>query len=806
MSGDVLTFLLTDVEGSTRQWEEFPDAMGEAIAVHDQLIGTTVGAHHGRVIKERGEGDSIFAVFVHPADAIAAAATLQQAIAAAAWPSSISMSVRIGIHSGPATVRDGDYYGPTVNLCARLRASASGGQIVVSEAAASPTSGRLPEGIALRDLGEHRLRDIASRVRVFQVEARGLPSTFPPLRTLDTPTNLPSALTDLVGRDEELARGQGLLADARLVTIVGPGGSGKTRFALQLAATALASFPDGVFFAPLAPLRDHALVTSTIAQVLGVREVSGRSLMDRLLEALAAKVTLLVLDNFEHVIDAAPVVAQLLASCPRMRVLATSTRLLRVRGERELPLGPLPLEGTTDEPAPAVALFLERAAAADPAFEESPEQLAAAIAICRRLDGIPLAIELAAARVRLHRPTELLVRLDRGLASLAGGARDLPERQRTMRSSIAWTADLLSEGARVLLRRVGAFAGGFTLGSAEAVCALDGLDVEGAMGELVESSLIQRETSDRFAMLRLIREFALERLAEAGEATAVRRRHAARYVALAERTAPRVTSHQRREALATFAADREDMRAALDTAAAEDHELEARLAVALTWVWYQEGAFSEGIDRLEAALHHQQRPTLARAYVLFGLGMLRYYRGDTAAASALSQARELFRELGNARGSVLSAVWLANSAVDRSDPRARDIAAEAREAAAQVDDPWVVALASVYSGIATALVSPDLGAARRSLEEGVALAGPDGDPWLLSAALYYLGVIDMRRGALDAARIAIERSLAMFKDIGDRWRVGVALDALARLAERQGEPERAAALRAEAEVVRRELR
>ncbi|MDQ4075234.1 MAG: adenylate/guanylate cyclase domain-containing protein, partial [Chloroflexota bacterium] len=483
-----VTFFFTDVAGSTALWDQDPAGMREAMRRHDALVEAMVVAHGGQVVRPRGEGDSRFAVFVHASDAVAAASALQQALHAEPWPLSAPLRVRLALHSGEADLRAGDYYGSEVNRCARLRSLAHPGQALLSLTTAQLARDSLPEGVILKDLGVHRLRDLSQPEHVFQLIVPGLEEDFPPLLSLASrPNNLPVLPTSLIGREQEVATLTSWLAgeDVRLVTVTGPGGMGKTRLSMQVAAELLDNFPDGVFFVALAPISDPVLVLPTIAQTLHLQEQGTEPLLATLKAYLRDKQLLLLLDNFEQVVEAAPLVAELLATASRLKVLVTSREGLQLRGERRFPLPPLALPDlpshsctsrelvvTLSESA-AVTLFVERAQAAKPTFTLTPDNALAVVDICRHLDGLPLAIELAAARIKLFTPQALLVRLTAttggALQLLRGGARDLPTRHQTLRDTIAWSYHLLHPAEQALFRRLAVFASGFTLEAAEAV-------------------------------------------------------------------------------------------------------------------------------------------------------------------------------------------------------------------------------------------------------------------------------------------------------------------------------------------------
>jgi class 3 adenylate cyclase len=480
-SGTV-TFLFTDIEGSTALWERDSAAMQRAVERHLAILRDAIAAHDGVLFKTIG--DAVQAAFGTASQALAAAIVAQAALQAEPWPDPPGpLRVRMALHAGVAEPVAGDYLAPSLNRLARLLAAGHGGQILVTEVVRRLLEGPHPAQATFRSLGEHRLRDLLEPEEVFQVVAPGLEQRFPPLRSLPShPTNLAAPATPLIGRDAEIGEILRLLeGEARLLTITGPGGTGKTRLALEVAAEALSRFPDGVYFVDLSPLRDPVYVTPTIAGVLGVREAASEPLRDTLARYLAQRRLLLVLDNCEHVLEAAFDIVALLAAAPHLAILATSREPLHVQAEQEYPLAPLPLPAAQSEAdlatlsrIPSVALFVARAQAIDSRFALTAENAVAVAAICRRLDGLPLAIELAAARVRLLPPAALLARLERRLAILTGGARDLPARQRTLRDTIAWSHELLTPEEQLLFRRLAVFVGGFTLEGAESVGGSEG--------------------------------------------------------------------------------------------------------------------------------------------------------------------------------------------------------------------------------------------------------------------------------------------------------------------------------------------
>lgn len=542
-----LTLLFTDIEGSTRSWERHRAAMAVALERHDVLLREAIRSCGGRVFKT--VGDAFCVVFDRPADALSAALAGQRLLRAEDWSAFgtdfPTLRVRMALHSGQPQERDQDFFGPDVNRVARLMACGHGGQILVSETTAEMVRAELPADIQLRDMGVRRLKDLRRPERVFQVLAPDLPEDFPALATLDArPNNLPVQLTSLVGREQDVTDlARQLRADdgPRLMTLTGPGGTGKTRLALQVAAELLDDFDHGVWFVDLAPLTDPELVVTSISQALSVEERPDRDPLSTLLDWVAGRQLLLVLDNFERLLASAPRVAELLAGAPGVKALVTSREALRLRGERIVRVQPLPVPALGSvEPLEtllqfdAVVLFLQRAGDADPTFAVTGDSAPAIAEVCARLDGLPLAIELAAARVRSMAVPEILSRLDQSLRLLTKGARDLPERHRTIRAAIAWSCELLEPEEQALFRRLAVFAGGCSLAAAEAICDPDGalgLDVADGLASLVEKSLAQRTDSagdtSRYRMLETVLEFAGEALEASGDADALRGRHAA---------------------------------------------------------------------------------------------------------------------------------------------------------------------------------------------------------------------------------------------------------------------------------------
>jgi predicted ATPase/class 3 adenylate cyclase/DNA-binding NarL/FixJ family response regulator len=803
----IVTFLFTDIEGSTRRWETEPAAMRKALDLHDRAVRAAVEAHAGHVF--RTMGDAFCAVFASAPDAVSAALAAQLALRRQAWETAEPVRVRMAIHSGEAEPHEGDYLGACLNRIGRMLAASHGGQTLLSGVARELVSERLPPDAALTGLGEHRLKDLQRPEHIFQLNHPDLPSQFPPPRTLATrPNNLPLQRTALVGREREIATLVARLRDpdVRLLTLTGPGGTGKTRLALHVAAEALDDFEDGCFFVDLAPLADANLVLATVASALGVREGGGRPLLDALRAHLADRHLLLLLDNFEHVIAVAPVLADLLAGCAGLKVLVTSREVLRLYGEHDVAVAPLALPELRSQPTPeelgrneAVRLFAERARAANPGFALTEQNAAAVAEICRRLDGLPLAIELAAARVRLLPPQTLVARLDafgsragQRLPLLTGGPRDLPARQQTLRAAIVWSHDLLDSAEQALLRRLAVFLGGCTLGAAEAIA--DQPDALARLGALEEKSLLrvveQPSGEPRVAMLETIREYGLERLAELGEVEAVRRLHAAYYLAVAEAAGPGLNGAGQPAALAALEREHDNLRAALrGSLDGGERETAVRLGGALARFWLLRGHWDEGRRWLEEMLAGESAvaaPAWAKA--LHGAALLAHYQGDLRRAATLSgESLAIFRQLGDKAGAAAAIHTLAQVARNGGDYHASAAMFEENIALArEAGDAHALAAAIGYLGMVRHLQA-DPASARERMEEALAIWTGLGDSWSVATACQSLGWIASSTGDTGRARGLLDRALALFEGLGDRRGVAKVRWGFADAALREGD-------------------
>src|SRR5438874_8673756 len=638
-----MTFLFTDVEGSTRAWEAHPAETQTALKRHDEIVAREIEAYNGALILERGEGDSVFAIYARAADAVAAAVEIQRALRAETWPAEVPMRVRMAIHTGEAGA---DYRGPHVNRAARLRAIAHGEQILISGVTAGILRDALPAGASLIDLGRHRLRDLSELEHVFQLAHPELRIDFPPLKSLTNfRQNLPTQLTSFIGRVGEQKTVQALIEKHRVVTLVGAGGCGKTRLAIQVGAADQENFRDGVRFVHLAPLSGAGLVIDAIAAALKIE--ASLNAIDALVRALEGTQTLVILDNCEHLLaECAEAVSALLRAAGDVRVLATSRESLGLAGEMMWRVPPLSLpdgERSPDEvvKCEAVQLFVDRATAARAEFSLTSSNTAAVVEICRILEGLPLAIELAAARAKTLTPQDIRSRLSDRFRLLTGGR----GRHQTLRSTIDWSYDLLPENERALFRRLSVFAGGFDLQAMEAICG-DSLDT---IEHLVDKSLVVVEQlSDerlRYRLLETLRHYAAERVVEAGEEEDARERHFTYYLDVAERTYARRIEDEA-ASLALLDADHDDFRAALRWARARPCDL-LRLASVLGWFWHLRSYYREGRAWLEEALSvnaDDRSPDAARA--LWALSMILSWSGDVGARRLADRSLELWQENG----------------------------------------------------------------------------------------------------------------------------------------------------------------
>jgi predicted ATPase/class 3 adenylate cyclase len=823
-SGTV-TFLFTDIEGSTTLWERDRVAMAAAVDRHLAALDTAIASHGG--VHFKTVGDAIQAAFPTAPSAIAAAVAAQRTLQAEQWSDPPGpLQVRMALHAGEAVPRDGDYLAAPLNRLARLLAIGHGTQILLTEVVERLGAGSLPVEVSLRPLGTHRLRDLQEPEEVFQVVASGLPDQFPPLQSLPRHlTNLATPPTALIGRELEIASVLRLFETAglRLVTLTGPGGTGKTRLAQEIGAGALDRYPDGVFFVDLSPLTDPGLVLPTIAATLGVREVLGQPVFQTLSGFFADKRLLLLLDNCERILAAAPDVATLLAASPTVSILATSRAALHIRGEHEVPVLPLPLPAADHLPSlnelaqvPAVALFVDLASATRPDFALSADNAAAVAAICRRLDGLPLAIELAAARIKVLPPAALLARLEQRLPLLTGGGRDLPSRQRTMRDTIAWSYDLLSPEEQALCRRFAVFAGGFTLEAAEAVAVPDAaLPVLDGVVALVEQSLLQQmpgsDAEPRYQMLETVREYGLERLAAARDEDEARERHARHFLKLAERRVRGIQILMDLQSLTQLAPEQDNARLAL-TWFDEHDEVDAllRLSSLLYGLWLAQGRYREGLGWLARGLEKSNHtPSTARVQALVAAGMLAIVQGDYERAAIFShEGVALARALGDPllEGQALAIAGFLG--YHRGEyGRAEDLLDEGHRYLSQLGSHVPGALPDTGFSLLIlgniALVRGQFERAASHHEGALELFQLAGNDWGVGEAQAALGAGNYRTGAYAQAATRYAESLGRSRHLNRLFPllVGTVLHGLAGIAAATGHPDKGARLLGAAEGI-----
>ena len=815
-----VTFLFTDVEGSTRLLERLGERYHDIQDAHDAILRAAIAESGGFEVST--EGDAFFAAFPTPGGAVRAATHAQRELAARAWPDGVAVRVRMGLHTGEGILGGDNYLGLDVNRGARIAAAANGGQVLVSNPTRGLVERCLPPATRLRDLGQHRLKDLAQPERLHQVVIEGLEHDFPPPRTLDArPNNLPTQLTRFIGRGDEIATISELLGRNRLVTLTGPGGTGKTRLALEVAAHTLADFGDGVFFVDLAAVTDPKLVPATIAAALRVREEPGRALTETLGDQLRERELLLVLDNFEQVVHAAPgLLEPLLRVAPGVRMVVTSRVPLHLYGEQQFPVPPLSLPDAEHLPdledlaqLEAVALFTERAAAGKPDFRLTAANARAVAEITARLDGLPLALELAASRVKLLPPERLLARLEQRLPLLAAADRNVPERQRTVRRTIEWSYELLDAAQQRLFARLAVFVGGAELEAVEAVVnpggelGLDSLD---GLAALVDNNLVRSvEAPDgepRFVMLETIREYGLERLSDSGEERAIRRRHAEHWIEVAEQASEALAGPEQATWTRRLEDNHDNFRSALGWALESgEAELGLRLGAALQDFWRVGSHGREGVRWLGEllALPRAAGRTLVRARALIAGANLAPWIGATDAHLRFAEeGTAIYRELGDpggiAKGSE-SLGW-AQLHLGRFE-LARANLEEARELhTAQGSRPGA---ADCNLGLgALALIEGHPQQARERLQDASETFAELGDPYWIAFTELLLGQVDMLEGNDESAEKRYRRSLTTSSEHGLLMLTISVLYAFADVALRRGQPERALHLAGASDALR----
>ena len=847
-----VTFLFSDIQGSTRLLHRLGSRYARVLEEQRVVLREAVAAEGG--IEVDASGDAFFAAFPRATGAVHAAAAIQRALGAHRWPEGESLRVRMGLHTGEPNVTSAGYTGMDVHRAARICAAAHGGQVLLSETTRELVYHELPPATRLRELGEHRLKDLNRPVRLHQLVMEGIASEFPPLRTLDNrPHNLPVQPTSLVGRERAIRAVTDLLRrpEVRLVTLTGPGGTGKTRLSLQVSANLIDDFKDGVFFVPLAFTSDPSLVPSAIAQALDVRENPAVPLIEALRDRLHGRELLLLIDNFEQIMDAAPFVTDLLRMAPGINVVVTSRTVLNLSGEFEYPVPPLelPSPGKSSDAGAlsqyaAVELFIQRAKAVRPDFSITDANAPALAEICFRLDGLPLAIELAAARIKLFSPGEMLLRLSKPLDLLRGGPRDVPDRHQTLHRAIAWSYDLLEPDEQILFRRLSVFSGGCRLEAAEAVCRLSsrGIDAVEGVAALVDKSLLRPveglHGSTRFVMLETIREFGLDRLRESSEEEDVRRAHAVHFRGLAETAEPHLTAPDQAHWLDRLEDEHDNFRLALSWIGERgEADIGRRIGAAIWRFWIVRGMLVEGRRQLErlrsmgppaedrrlwikllnalgtmtqvmgdfptageilhdvlnASLEYGDRAGIASSlnnlsWVLFELGEM-----DRARALA-GEAKQLCHELGDRRGEAAAVTNLAMISQDESKlSEALALMNESMAIRREIGEKRGIA----YAAGMVAAVRANVGEyeeAERLISESLALADEIRDKQGPAYLYSIRGHMQIERNRVDDAEADFEKAMPLWKEMGAKYGIGVVTGGQGLIALARGELERAKSL------------
>jgi predicted ATPase/class 3 adenylate cyclase len=817
-----LTFLFTDIEGSTQLWEQYPEQMRVALRRHDELIEAEVLQHGGLVVRPRGEGDSRFAVFQRATDAIFAAIDIQRLLLAEPEITP-PLRVRIALHTGEADLRDGDYYGSTVNRCARLRSAAHGGQILASETTRCLVRDELPTDVSLRDLGEYTLKGLERPEHIYQPVAADLPADFPPLKTPDRiRDNLPLSLTSFIGRERDVDELEHLLWRSRLLTITGPGGAGKTRLAIQVAQNIKNSFPDGVWFIDLASLSRNSPLSQQVMNVLGVREVIGFAPEQTLIEVLNHKALLLILDNCEHLLpEIANFAENILRNATKVQILATSREKLGAAGESIWRIPPL----SSPDPRQAnnikkilqyesMRLFQERAAVVKPGFSITRENADAVANICGRLDGLPLAIELAAARVRALSVGEILRRLDDRFRLLVGSSTALP-RQQTLRALVNWSYDLLAENERVLLRRLSVFSGGWTLEAAEQVCPggdIEEWEVLDLLTGLLDKSFVIGETRnghERYRFLETIHEFSQGRLTDSNETEEFAQKHATYFLKMIVNSYGKEWGPEQIHWLAWLDEEIDNLRTALErlSQVAGDEELLLQMAGSLWRYWEIRGSFTEGRTWLETALAKGSKtPGYWHANGLAGAGHLARQQGDYDKARALhEQSLNLFRELGCKRNSARQLNALGEIAHFKGDySHAVRLHEESLSIREEIGDTEGIAVSLRQLGV----IARDRGQynhAKELLEESLKLERTLSDKLLIALSLNDLGLVTQHLCEYERAISLFEEAISLQRQLNDRLGISNSLQNLGNVAKDQGDFKRAWLLYSECLALKQEL-
>ncbi|HEX9532289.1 MAG TPA: tetratricopeptide repeat protein [bacterium] len=818
-----VTFLFTDIEGSSTLLQRLGDRRyAEVLEEHQRILRDAFAKGNGQEIDS--QGDSFLVAFSRARDAVATAVAAQQSLTEYPWPDGASLQVRMGLHTGEPISRTDRYVGLDVHRAARIGAAGYGGQILLSDAVSSLAGRDLPPGVSLRDLGNHRLKDLREPEHLLQVVHPNLPAAFPPLKSLNIlPNNLPVQLTSFIGRGHEKAEVRKLLSTTRFITLTGSGGAGKTRLALQVAAEALEEFPDGVWLVELAALTNPSLVPKAVASALGIPEPEqpGRMLTETLADALRGKSVLVVLDNCEHLVPAcAHLTTDLLGTCPNLRILATSREALGVTGETTWRVPSLSVPDLQRLPPldhiaeyEAVRLFIDRAVTSAPQFAITRDNAPAVAQVCHRLDGIPLAIELAAARVKVLAVEQIAARLEDRFRLLTGGSRTALPRQQTLRAAMDWSYDLLSEQERTVLRRLSVFAGGWTLVAAEAVCSGDGVEASAILdllAQLVDKSLVGVETKGneaRYGLLETVRQYGLDRLMESEKALIVRRKHRDWFLELVERAERELRGPRQILWLDRLENELDNLRAALEWSMKEAPAAGLRLAGELQWFCQIRGHLSEGRKWLEdTLLIASDASPPVRAKALWGVGQLSWPQGELElAGTVLRKSLTLWRELGDKRGMATALHTLGHVAENQADyGHANTHFEESLLLFRELGDKWGISWSLNCLGH-VALTQGDDSRAKPLFEESLALCRETGDKWRTAYTLRNLGNVAGMRADYQRAMSSLDEGLALSRDVKDKYSIVACQNALGKIALKLGNHERAMTLFKESLTLRRDF-
>jgi predicted ATPase/class 3 adenylate cyclase/Tfp pilus assembly protein PilF len=816
---ETFTFLFTDIEGSTKLWEAKPDAMRVALAQHDAMLRRAIEEHGGHVFKT--VGDAFCAAFPSAAHAIGAAVQAQRALKDETFIGIGSLHVRMALHTGEAQLRANDYFGPTLNRVARLLSLAYGDQILLSNTAQEMVSDELPEDCHLRDLGSHTLKDLQKPENVYQLIAEGLPQEFPALKSLDAlPNNLPRQITNFIGREQVLQEVKDLLSTSSLLTLMGTGGTGKTRLSLQVAADLLDAHPDGVYFIELAPVTDPGMIPYTLSHVLGVREEPGKPLIHTIAAYLKPKKMLLVFDNCEHIVEATSrLIHSLLQAAPDLKVLASSRETLSIAGEviyRVPPLSLPPAARVADKDKllgyESVRLFLERAGLVQPGFALTDDSAEFIAEICRRLDGIPLAIELAAARVKVLSVEQILARLNDRFKLLTGGSRTGLPHQQTLRAAIDWSYDLLTESERAVFARTGIFAGHWTIEATEFVGEggeIESWEVLDLLVQLVDKSLIIAETlgdETYYRMLESVREYALERLEGSGEFEEVATKHFDHFLAMVEEAEPKLAGEEQGVWLEKLNRTYDNFRAAIARMAKTDPKRALSMASALSQFWFLRGRLGEARATMRDLLHLYPENDEVRARGLAVKGSISIRQGDFEAAQRLcGESLEIRRQLGDKKGAATLLGTLGVLAQKRGDfAAAKELLHENLETQRELGNQMGTANSLGALGN-IARFEGDTDQAWTYYEESLSLRRKLGHTAGIADLLNSMAALACSRQDYERAAELSREALAKFNELGDPQGLAESLETLAMIVAAAKQHDQTATLLGAAEALREQI-